>query len=129
MNNCPACSKVIHPNDLVCPHCGISLHQGTASASPASGGGSALSVVVIGIFVVIGILLVLGCLGTAAMFVGFRAVSPPAPPPIVAPMSVPAVIEDEEPMLDSESETNPSETPAGQPTRDEPGSERDGEPP
>jgi len=63
MNTCPACSQAIGPNDLVCPKCGISLHPGTATAGPASGGGKGTSVFLIVGVGLVGIVLVLACLG------------------------------------------------------------------
>jgi hypothetical protein len=79
MNNCPACSQPISPNDLACPKCGISLNPGTATAGPASGGGgkgpSVAAIVVMGL---VSILLLLVCLGgVRALFVGRAVVRPP----------------------------------------------------
>jgi hypothetical protein len=54
MNSCPACAKTVHPNDLVCPHCGINRHPGRATAGPAAGGGKGLSVAAIVIIAIAG---------------------------------------------------------------------------
>src|SRR5262249_37902982 len=63
MNTCPSCSKPLQTNDLVCPHCGISLHPGTATAGPASGSAGGMSIVAIIAIVVVSIVLLLSCLG------------------------------------------------------------------
>jgi hypothetical protein len=80
MNSCPACSQPVGPNDLTCPKCGISLHPGTATAGPASGGGQGLSVVVIVVMGLVGIILVLGCLVSFGWFLFPGPVMPPRPP-------------------------------------------------
>jgi hypothetical protein len=112
MNTCPACSKTVHPNDLVCPHCGIALHPETPTSAPASGSGMGLSVIVIVVVAVIGIVLILGCLGAAGFFVMARAVPMPAPPP--APVTAPAAIP-KAPMVEERKTVPESETPAAQP--------------
>jgi hypothetical protein len=120
MNTCPACSKTVHPNDLVCPHCGISLHPGTATSGPASwGGGMGMSVVAIVVIAIVGIVLVVGCLGVVPFFfmagIG-RAVPPPPPmvaPPSPVPMSLPVEPPDAVPALEAQAGQAPSEqTPA-----------------
>jgi hypothetical protein len=80
MNTCPACSQPVSPNELTCPKCGISLHPGTASAGPASGGGQGLSVVVIVVMGLVGIILVLGCLVSFGWFLLPGPVRPPGSP-------------------------------------------------
>src|SRR6516165_7221521 len=89
MNTCPACSKTVDPNQLTCPHCGISLHPGTATAGPGSaGGGSGPSIGPIAVMIVVGIVVLVACLGVPALFLfGARAmVRPPAAMPVVAPL-------------------------------------------
>lgn len=89
MNACPACSQPVTPNDSVCPKCGISLHPGTATAGPASGGGKGMSVVAIVVIVIIGVVLVVGCLGLvgASLVFGIRSgASMPAATPTTAPL-------------------------------------------
>ena len=80
MNSCPACSQPVAPNELTCPKCGISLHPGTATSGPASGGGKGLSVVVIVVVGLVGMFLVLGCLVTFGWFLLPGPVMPPRPP-------------------------------------------------
>jgi hypothetical protein len=85
MNVCPSCSKSLGADDLVCPHCGISLHPGTANAGPASGGGHGMSVAAIVVIGIVGIVLLVGCLGIAGVafwfFLDAPVAAPPTPPP------------------------------------------------
>jgi len=88
MNICPSCSKPLQTSDLVCPHCGISLHPGTATAGPASGSAGGMSVIAIIVIVVVSIVLLLGCLGIAGgafwFFMDVPMAAPP-PPPVSPP--------------------------------------------
>jgi hypothetical protein len=99
MNVCPSCSKTVDPNDLVCPHCGISLHQGTSTAGPASGGGKGLSVVAIVVIGIVGIVLLIACLGVVGgafwFLVDLPGVAPsaPAPPPAIKKTAAPQPVE------------------------------------
>jgi hypothetical protein len=80
MNTCPACSQPVSSNELTCPKCGISLHPGTATSGPASGGGKGLSVVLLVVAGLVGIFLVLGCLVAFGWFLLPGPVMPPRPP-------------------------------------------------
>src|SRR5262245_20588949 len=93
MNACPACSQPVSPNDTVCPKCGISLHPGTATAGPASGGGKGMSVVAIVVIVIIGVVVLIGCLGLvgASLRFGICSSTVATPPTTTAPL--PPVIE------------------------------------
>src|SRR5260370_19683152 len=89
MNACPSCSKPVDPNQLACPHCGISLHPGTATAGPAStGGGSGMSIAAIAMVAIVGIVVLLACLGAPVFLLfGARAMfRPPAPTPGSSPL-------------------------------------------
>jgi hypothetical protein len=109
MNTCPACSLPISPNDLACPQCGISLNPGTATAGPAAGGaGKGPSVAAIVVIALVGIVALVGCLGTVGVFLARgRAVMRPATAWVPAGSTVVYEIE--------ESETIPTEMPAGTP--------------
>jgi hypothetical protein len=93
MNHCPSCSKPLQTEDLVCPHCGISLHPGTATAGPASGGGGGMSVVATIVIAIVCIVVLAGCLGVvgfAFWFTGTPVAAPPptpVPPPMVKKMA------------------------------------------
>src|SRR5262245_38361169 len=115
MNACPACSQAVSPTDLVCPKCGISLHPGTATAGPASGGGGkGLSVVAIVIVAVVGIVVLVGCLGTMFGFLFFlRAAPVPMTPPPAVPVAVPATMPVEEIQDAAIIEAEPSKSATG----------------
>jgi hypothetical protein len=113
MNACPACAKSVDPNDLVCPHCGISLHQGTATAGPGSGGGKGLSVVAIVVIAIVGIVLLVACLGVVGSAFWFlvdapvMAPSPSAPPPAIRKAVSPPPVETL-PVLEGGTESPPA---------------------
>jgi len=115
MNTCPSCSKPLQTNDLVCPHCGISLNPGTATAGPASGGGG-MSVVAIIAIVIVSIVLLLGCLGLAGGAFWFFMAPVPAlpttpvspPPPMVKKMATFPPLESL-PVQESSESTAPAE--------------------
>jgi hypothetical protein len=115
MNSCPACSKTVNPNDLACPHCGINLHPGTATAGPASGGsGMGISVVAIVVIAIVGIVLVIGCLRAVPYFLMGMPGGVPAPPPMVAPPSpvaLPLLVgpPEEDPALEAPAEQMPAD--------------------
>jgi hypothetical protein len=123
MNTCPACSKTVEPNQLACPHCGISLHPGTATAGPASaGGGSGLSIAAIVVIAVIGIVVLVVCLGGGLFFFRLAATPLPAPAtpvtaplPPAAPTAVGVAPPVEIPVDGAAAETAEDQTPAEQP--------------
>lgn len=124
MNTCPSCSKTVDPNQLACPHCGISLHPGTATAGPAStGGGSGMSVAAIAVVAIVGIVALLACLGVPALllFGVRRAMVPPAPAtPVSSPLPpiAPTAISASPPV------TTPSEAPLAVTPEDQPPAEQ-----
>jgi hypothetical protein len=112
MNACPACSQAVSPNDLVCPKCGISLHHGTTSAGPASGGNRGPSTALLVGAGVVGILLLFGCLiflGASVFMLRART------PPVAAPFPAGSTIDFEM----EEVEVSPAETSAETPGRPE----------
>jgi hypothetical protein len=111
MNTCPACSQSVGPNDLTCPKCGISLHPGTATAGPASGGGQGLSVVVIVVMGLVGIILVLGCLVSFGWFLLPGPVRPPRSPSTSFPAG--STVMYEEHVIEAVTDEMPAEESAG----------------
>jgi hypothetical protein len=109
MNNCPACSQPISPNDLACPNCGISLNPGTATAGPTAGGtAKGPSVAAIVVIVIVGIVVVIGCVGGVRLLRVGRAVVRPAPGWVPAGSTV--VYDVDDPI-----EIVPAETPVDMP--------------
>jgi hypothetical protein len=114
MTTCPSCSKTVHSNDLVCAHCGINLHPGTATASPASGGAIALSIVAIVVIAIMGIVLLVGCLGVSLWFFVATPVMGPGPAPVIepptdTPSSLPVEPPEEVPDLELPPDRRPAE--------------------
>jgi hypothetical protein len=127
MNACPACSQPVGPNDLTCPKCGISLHPGTATAGPASGGsGKGLSVVAIVVIAVIGIVLLVGCLGvlgTGLFYFRTQAVMSPPPSAVPYGASAPVPLTEPSDTLVSEPVSDSAELPSGEQPVGEPPTE------
>jgi hypothetical protein len=127
MNTCPACAQPVDPNLLNCPHCGISLHPGTATAGPASaggGGGGGMSIAAIVVFAIVGIVVLLACFGAPVfwLFGARRAmVRPPAATPVASPLppvvppevgaSPPVELPVEDPTAESPDVQSPAEQP------------------
>jgi hypothetical protein len=125
MNVCPACAQAVGPNDVTCSKCGISLHPGTATAGPASGGsGKGLSIVAIAVIAVIGIVILVGCLGLvgAGLFFGFRTQAVMSPPPSAVPYgaSIPEPLVETFDTLVSEPVSDSAEQPPGDQRVNEP---------
>jgi prepilin-type processing-associated H-X9-DG protein len=67
MKNCPACAEQIPADVESCPHCGISVHDYTASGAPSGKKSSTVMIVLIIGVGLLGVLVVCGGIGAALL--------------------------------------------------------------